>query len=454
MAGKEKLKQGKLETFLGYYNNWGTRNGYSVAIHSFIDSIYGRQRKGYRVTADEKKVYSKLVDKYFSENRDHKEDLMQFAVSLQSRAPLTAQKTFSRIREFLAANDIELRSQDLKRIQNKLPKGGPRTIERDLDIETIRSILQHLDIKGKALVLVLASSGMRISEALSITLDDLDWKDKPVSIQIHGKNAKNGENRLIFISTEAAQAVQEWLKVRDAYLKAAQNKNNGFVKKGMAKPRISDDARLFPFSDQTASQMWDNALKKAGFFSQDLTTNRKQLHFHMFRKFFLSQVSLVISKEIPEVLAGHSGYLTDAYRRYTKKQLAEEYLKAEYVVTIQTPKEIHEIETEFKSRMQDQGVILERVVAENAELKSLILKQQEFTQKLHDEKEEMKQSLEEVGNLGLSLAKIVGIIQNNPEVATALRDGIQEWRMEILDGNHGPFLRDRLIQLDKKQTTG
>jgi integrase len=368
MAGTEKSNLGKLEAFLECYNNTATRNGYSVTIYAFMDSVYGNQRKGSRVKAEEKDTYSRLVDQYLSETRDYREDLMKFAMTLQSKAPLTTQKMFIRIVEFLSVNDIEVKKQDLKRIRSKLPKGGARTIERDMDTDTIRSILQHLDVKGKALVLVLASSGMRISEALSVTLEDIDWKHKPVSIQIHGENTKTGENRIKFISTEAAQAVEEWLKVRDGYLKAARNKNNGFVKNGLAKPRNADDRRLFPFTDQTASQMWDNALKNAGFFSQDKTTNRKQLHFHMFRKFFLSQISLVISKEIPEVLAGHAGYLTDAYRRYTKKQLAEEYLKAEYVVTIQTPKEIHEIESEFKSKMETHSEILESLVKKNIRL--------------------------------------------------------------------------------------
>ena len=48
------------------------------------------------------------------------------------------------------------------------------------------------------------------------------------------------------------------------------------------------------------------------------------------------------------MLAGHAGYLTGAYRRYTKKQLAEEYLKGQHLLTIQTPKELQEIESEFK----------------------------------------------------------------------------------------------------------
>jgi integrase len=395
-----------------------------------------------------------LVDRYLTGKRDYKKDLLDFAVSLQNRPPLSARQVFNSVKEFLSANEIEVKEHELKRIRSKLPKGSTRTIEKDLDIETIRSLLQHLDTKGRALVLVLASSGMRVGEALQITLDDIDLKAKPATITIRGEYVKTGNQRISFISREAVQAVEEWIKVRDAYLISSQSRNNGLISAGRAKPKASEDNRLFPFSDNTAWQMWGGALEKSGLLSRDKITRRKQLHFHMLRKFFISQMSLIVSKEIPETLSGHSGYLTDAYRRYTKAQLKEQYLKAEHVLTIQTPKEIAEIETEFKARLQDQGMILERMAAENVELKSMILKQQEVTQKLNDEKEGLKQSLEEIGNFGLILAKIVGIIQNNPEIATALRDDIQEWRKEISEGKHGAFLRDRLIQLDGKQTVG
>ncbi|MDD1703238.1 MAG: site-specific integrase [Methanoregula sp.] len=334
-----------------------------------MDCIYGKQRKGNKVSTSEKGQYKKLVELYFSENRDYKEDLTRYVVTLQNRPPLSAKKTFSYVKEFLAAHDVELKSMDLKRIRSKLPKGGPRTIERDLDTETIRSIIQHMDTKGKALVLVLASSGMRIAEALTITLDDLNLKEYPATIQIHGNNTKTGENRFTFISAEAVQAVREWLKVRNKYLKSARNRNIGFVQNGMAQRRKSADSRLFPFSDQTAGQMWDTALKKAGFFSKDSITNRKQLHYHMFRKFFISQLSLVVSKEIPEVLAGHSGYLTDAYRRYTKAQLKEQYLKAEHTVTIQVFQAIPpEAQDDVQATVQEHAALIDALVKKNVRL--------------------------------------------------------------------------------------
>jgi len=359
----------KLADFLKNYSNQSTAIGYSSAVYSFIDFIYGKQRQNIRVTNDEKEKYEKLIQQYLKEKRNFAEDMAGFVVSLQSRPPLSARQTFTFVKEFFNHYDLELTAKELKFIRNKLPKGNTRTIEKDMDIETIRTILQHLDVKGKALVLVLASSGMRISEALTVTLDDIDFKTNPTLITIHGENTKNGDNRITFISSEATQAVNEWLKVRTEYIKSSTARNNGLVNSGRGNRKSgNDDGRLFPFSDQNANVMWDNALQKAGLHSRDKTTRRKQLHYHQLRKFFISQLSLLISKEIGEMLAGHEGYLTSAYRRYTRKQLAEEYLKAQHLVTIQTPKELQEIESEFKAKMQNHGEIIENLVSKNIEL--------------------------------------------------------------------------------------
>jgi integrase/exonuclease VII small subunit len=360
---------GKIAEYLKNYTNESTMSNYVAAVHTFIDFIYGKQRVGRTASEEEKQKYEKLVDKYIKEKRNYAEDMAAFAVSLHSRAPLSARVTFNNVMGFFSYYDVVLSTKDEKFTRRRLPKGNVRTIEKDMDTDTIRTILQHVDIKGKALILVLASSGLRINEALTLPLEDVDLNAKPAVITIRGENAKNGDNRITFMSAEAVQAVNEWLKVRPDYIRAAANKNNGLIKSGRGSPKTTeDDGRLFPFTDQTASVLWDNALTKAGLLSRDKSTNRKQLHYHQFRKFFISQLALIVSKEVPETLAGHEGYLTDAYRRYTKKQLAEEYLKGQHLLTIQAPKELQEMESEFKAKMQTHSDIIESLVKKNLEL--------------------------------------------------------------------------------------
>jgi integrase len=369
---------GKIADFLKHYDNLSTAHGYMTALFQFLDFIYGRQRKGVKVTEDEREKYEKLVDKYLKEKRDYSKDMAEFVITLQSRPPLSARQTFSATRGFFEYYDKSLPAKDLKFIQYKLPKGSSRTIEKDLDFDTIRMIIQHVDVKGRALMLVLASSGMRINEALSLPVEDIDFKTTPTTITIRGENSKTGDNRITFISSEATQAVNEWLKVRQGYITSSAKRNNGLAHSGRGNTKSGeDDGRLFPFSDQTANVMWENALVKAGLLSLDKTTKRKQLHYHQFRKFFISQLSLIVSKEIAETLAGHAGYLTGAYRRYTKKQLAEEYLKGQHLLTIQAPKELQEIESEFKAKMQTHSEIIENLVKKNITLEQRLAEVEE-----------------------------------------------------------------------------
>jgi integrase len=445
----------RLQEFLSDYQNASTRTGYTASLRSFIDFVYGSQRKGTRVAPDEIERYEILIDQYFKDNRDYQKDVKEFLKSINNRAPLSVRQTFNCLREFMGVNGLDLEKKELRRIKKHvIPKGGVRTVEREMDVETLRSILTHLDVKGRAMVLCLASGGMRLNELLAVTLDDVDLDTIPAKMIIRGNTAKNGHDRFTFVSAECVSAVREWLKVRDQYLALSVKRNEGFVRNGRSKAKTQNDTRLFPYSDHIAITMWEHALKKSGYHSTDKTTGRSQIHLHMLRKFYISQLSLLISKEIPEALCGHAGYLTGAYRRYTAAQLAEGYRKAEHLVTIAMPKQIHELQTEFQERMQSQGVILERVVAENVELKSLIQKQAEISRDLIFKNEELTKSVDDLSELSGTFGKIIRSVAGDPASAMVLQDGLSTFRKDILDGKFGPVMRDRLVQREAEHNTG
>ncbi len=358
-----------IQNFLELYRSDNTRRVYRAGIFTFLEFIYNFKRNGSRATNAEIIQFENYATKYFNENRDHTDDLMRFAAHLHEKPPETAKSYVAATEQFLGYNNIELSHRQLKTISLKLPKGGTRTIEKDMDRDTIRKIISHMDIKGRALILILASSGMRIGEALSVTLNDLDINASSPVITIRGKNSKNGFNRYTFISAEAKEALIEWLKVREQYIRSAQNKNKGLIENGTAKVKSLDDNRVFPFSSEVANQFWENALKKAELLSFDEVTNRTQLRMHQLRKFFRSQLALKCPVEIVEALMGHEGYLTDVYRRYTKAQISEFYKNNEYLLYIQASEDIKELKTTISERIDKQSEILEDVLSENRILK-------------------------------------------------------------------------------------
>jgi hypothetical protein len=64
------------------------------------------------------------------------------------------------------------------------------------------------------------------------------------------------------------------------------------------------------------------------------------------------------------MLMGHSGYLTDAYRRFTRKQMAEYYQKGEYLLSIHAVKEISRMEGELKRELNEQQKTIVHLVAQ------------------------------------------------------------------------------------------
>ena len=371
----------KLEEFLNFYSSKSTVAVYRSGIYKFLEVVYDISRKGKKLSIKEKDKLEKIADQYFNEERDYVKDLLNYAALLSDAPPKTAKVYFTGVKEFLLFNDIELSHRDLKNVKRKLPKGSARTEELDLDIATINQIIEHMDIKGKALVLTLGSSGMRIGEALQIELDDIDMETTPVSIRIRGEYTKNGMQRYTFISKEAKLSLIEWLKVRDSYLVSAQNRNKGFIEKGKGNEKKLDDNRLFPFTYSVAGQMWNNALDKSENLSIDKSTGRKKVRIHALRKFFRSQLALGCPVDIVEALMGHEGYLTDAYRRYTKTQMSEIYLKYEYLLNITMPKDIQKIQSEFKEDLDNNRKLLEDIFIENRELKNRLTAMEENSNK-------------------------------------------------------------------------
>jgi len=291
--------------------------------------------------------------------------------------PKTARTYFIAVKEYIEHHGIEFTTRELKNIKSKLPKGSrARTVEMDMDSAIIRKLMEHMNVNGKALILTLASSGMRIGEALQIDLDDINLEDNPPTIIIRGENTKSGDNRITFINKEAKQTLEEWLKVRDKYLKSSLNKNKGLVNKGIGNLKDENDSRLFPFSYDNVKEIWDNVLKKTGYDKVDKSTGRKQLRIHQLRKFFRSQLALGCPVDIVENLMGHEGYLTDAYRRYTNKQMGEYYLKYEHLLYISMPEDILKLKSEFTDELNNTKDALchnrsqvEVLIAENRTLK-------------------------------------------------------------------------------------
>jgi integrase len=375
----------KLESFWDALGNKeeSTKSGYRSAILKFISFIYPDATKD---TCEE------YVEKYFSSDRNYFNDFKKFIQTNLADSPtLSALQKFNQVKNFFSLCDVNFTPKEVKLLKNQLPNGGigdPETQEIDLDPETIRAILQHCDVKMKAIILCLASGGMRIGELLNVRCADLDLNSIPAVIQIRAKHASGKKNktstqRYTFISSEAVSAIREWNKIRPAYLLEATKMGKNFRTKELTVN--PDDERLFPISDNSVNNAFKSAVIAVfGKNEVDPTTKRSVRHIHQFRKFFESQVETVTSRSIAEFLTGHKDGLSAHYRRYTTKQMAEYYIKSEHMLYIEAPKELREATSstkkeiaEMQKNAQKTTSTLVNLLAREAELKDTIKKQQE-----------------------------------------------------------------------------
>jgi integrase len=348
----------RVENFLALFRSKSTGKAYSWALTEYFKAIYGE---------NEHKL-EEYAERYFQEKRDYEQDIQSFFTQVNSKPPKTVRLMLAAVRSFLIENNVELPTKFWRRLIKRVRGSRALTLDRVPSNVELRRILMHAPIHGKAFFLMLSSSGMRIGEAMQLTPGDIEFEKQPCQINIQGKYTKTGNSRVAFMSREAKEAIEEWLKVRTKYLEAAIKKSHKYRKK-------SEDSRIFPFENNTAYAIWTNSLRKSGFLKKDTQTNRHTLHPHVLRKFFRTKLGSLIPVDVVEALMGHEGYLTDVYRRYSQEDLAKFYMQGEPALTIfAEAEEVGKLRLEIDERNKQLQAIVNGLTTENLELKQRVNK--------------------------------------------------------------------------------
>jgi integrase/recombinase XerD len=77
-----------------------------------------------------------------------------------------------------------------------------------------RLVNSVLDPRDRAILTVLAKTGVRRGELAAMDVGDIDWENGSILLKPRRKRT----NRLVFLDEEALRVVRTWLQIRDAYL--------------------------------------------------------------------------------------------------------------------------------------------------------------------------------------------------------------------------------------------
>jgi integrase len=284
-----------------------------------------------------------IIDKVKAKKIEVFSLLDRFVADLDNRglSPNSIRGYVSRVKQYFAFNDVFLDKEKF-RVKVVLPR-IEEPDDRAPTVEEFRKILAWGKLRTKVLILVLASSGMRIGEAIKLKVRNLDFSSKPVKIRLSPQVAtKTGERRITYMSDEASDYLLNYLGERT-------NHPDGWI-------FVSEADNSRHVSDDRAWRTIINSIDKAGFGKVNETTvqGRRKIHPHSFRKFFFSKTVGVIGETASHALMGHSSYMKTYYRR-TEKERANDYLKCMPYLTIfsESPEKTRETEDLRKKQVLD-----------------------------------------------------------------------------------------------------
>lgn len=308
----EPSAERKVSTFLQYYDNDKTRRNYRDAIYKFLSHVSAVDANTTECLDASAFAYLKEV----TSGRPFINDLYAAAGNFSRQyAPATANLYIRSVCTWLNDCGIALTQRDRQRVFNKIPPVESVRREADLTRSLFRAVYDRLTAEWtRVLLLVMLGSGLRLSEALSLRISSVSWKKTYTEVYIPASDTKTKRSRTVYLTTEASLALKSYLEKRS-----------------------TESEFLFPYTCAAAE-------RQMRFAADSLSSGKdrariRAVHWHMTRKWFISRFSLYASRSVAEKLAGHEGYLTRSYHRFTKRQILGQFKKAERYLSILPPEE-------------------------------------------------------------------------------------------------------------------
>ena len=254
-------------------------------------------------------------------------DLITFADSLKSMGQNSQRNTVASVMSYLSYNDIIVPKAQRTQI---VPRKGDVFRDKALSADEVKRVYEFLPPIGKASLLLLFTTGMRIGELIQVKESDMEGK----IIHLQGAYTKNGRERDVVMTQECITFLKDiWLPQKSDYLIAAKNRNVGLIgqirtpEKKAGLKSIHDD-RIIPCTQSTLYEILMRGFKRAGF--GDKKGDKFLYHPHGLRKSFRSIVGSQ-NPDLAETLMGHEGYLNSSYVRL---DIVKEYEKVEHLLSL------------------------------------------------------------------------------------------------------------------------
>jgi integrase len=326
--------------------NKATAKAYNFRL-GYFDSFVCNE---YRITLDN------MVEQIKKERQDPYDVLNDYICYIQENthvSPLTLKQWIVTVKNFLEYNDVDISPRKFK-LKVKLPKVIRKNKEA-LSKEDVVSILNSCsNIRLKTYVMLLASTGARAVEALSIRVKDIDFESDTTKLFIRGVFTKTKIDRFVFLTEEMTKQLRTWLDYKYRTRRVCHiDKDTDKTVTEYRTPKNNPDDLVFAVNMRTGYPTlpslyaelvttFDKTLDRIGMDAreEDYVVDNKikskhhhthrKITLHSFRRFVKTTISDLGHSEFSEWFIGHIG---STYWRKKDSEKAEIFRKVEPSLT-------------------------------------------------------------------------------------------------------------------------
>lgn len=300
-------------------------------------------------------------------------DYIRYMKEKKALAAPSIDSYLSAVMHFYAMNDVTL---NRKRIARYIPERVKRHKDRAYTIEEIARLLEFCDNRNRALVLLFASTGMRIGAIPELRLEHLLKLSKYDLYQITAYEGFR-EEYICFCTPEAAKAIDTYLQHRERCGERVTQKSPLF-RQQFDTNDLGEIRQVRPIVKSTIIK----ALTRASHLSAvapveplqegEIPAKHKRkavMKSHGFRKFVnTAMISCRMDSSIRNKLLGHSIALDKSYWRPQANDLLQEYLKVVDALTINDENRLKRKVAELTIKTDKLDVLQEQIEALNKKL--------------------------------------------------------------------------------------
>ncbi|MFZ0675901.1 tyrosine-type recombinase/integrase [Methanoregula sp.] len=262
-------------------------------------------------------------------------NLLKFADSRNQFSDYGTKNVLSILHRYFSVNGIVFDEMEYNAVR---PKVEREHNDKPLELTTLQKMMDLTDAHGRALLSFLVSTGCRPGETCEILLSDV----KGDMVAIRNEIAKGHHGGTVFLTAEAREYIDLWLRERDAWIKT--NRARAVKLRAGPKPKPGEpdtrkiivmqknDQRLFALSYSSLqgifSRLYDKVDGEQGKYHAKCTV-------HACRKYFRTQAAL--GGMHPDLVTGimrQTGYLDSTYVRMTEEERQKQFHEHETALYI------------------------------------------------------------------------------------------------------------------------